>query len=302
MATEVIHTIGAGEPYTTIAAWESAQQRNLVTADEIAVAELKSQTFSEDVAFNGWTTDTTRYILVRAASGAKYEHVADTGAKLVAPNNNGHDVYVDVHFEDILIGSLLYYQPIYIRTGGYATVSRCTVLFSTVLFNSSTNSQKYESCILKSTTSYGALQVRSQSFYNCTVIATNPYGQVLRDAIAYNTVVYNTTTPASYGNFFGGTGDYNSSTDASATGANSVDSITSSVFNAYGSDDYTLSGTGSALYHLGTNTQAPTLDHDGVAFDVTTPSIGAFEFVAAGSGFQAAWARNTNTLIGGLNV
>ena len=41
MATEIVHTIAAsGGDYTTLAAWESAQQRDLVAADEIAVAEI----------------------------------------------------------------------------------------------------------------------------------------------------------------------------------------------------------------------------------------------------------------------
>ena len=40
MATEIVHTIRAsGGDYTTLSAWEAAQQRDLVAADEIAVAE-----------------------------------------------------------------------------------------------------------------------------------------------------------------------------------------------------------------------------------------------------------------------
>lgn len=71
MATEVIHVINplneAGTDYTTIRLWEAGQNRDLVSADEIAIAECKggADNVTTDINISGWTTDSTRYIVIR---------------------------------------------------------------------------------------------------------------------------------------------------------------------------------------------------------------------------------------------
>lgn len=73
MPTEVIHTVGSGKDYATLQAWNSAQARNLVSADEIAVAECYGGTDLLGGSFfnasGSWTTDSTRYCVIRAAEG-----------------------------------------------------------------------------------------------------------------------------------------------------------------------------------------------------------------------------------------
>jgi hypothetical protein len=74
MPTTVTHTIKAsGGDYTSLASWEAAQQRNLVTADEIAVAEcygfVDEQTTS--TVISGWTVGVNNYIEIRAHPSAK---------------------------------------------------------------------------------------------------------------------------------------------------------------------------------------------------------------------------------------
>lgn len=72
MATEIIHTIkSSGGDYTSLSAWEAAQQRDLVAADEIAIAECYGFRSVDAVNINGWTADETRYIVVRAATGSE---------------------------------------------------------------------------------------------------------------------------------------------------------------------------------------------------------------------------------------
>ena len=72
MATEIVHTIKAsGGDYSSLSAWEAAQERDLVSADEIAVAECYAFEDTAQVTITGaWVTDTTRYIEIRPASGA----------------------------------------------------------------------------------------------------------------------------------------------------------------------------------------------------------------------------------------
>lgn len=88
MATEDISTIivGGGGDYTTLAAWESGEQKDLVAADQIAVAECQTGESTTSVIIAGWTTDATRYVHVRNASG--HHHLGDptAGFRLAASN------------------------------------------------------------------------------------------------------------------------------------------------------------------------------------------------------------------------
>lgn len=90
MPTEVVHTIKtSGGDYTSLSAWESAQQRDLVAADEIAVAECYAGDFTDNVAIAGWTTDATRYVEIRAASGEEHGGLHTAGFRIT---NGSFDV------------------------------------------------------------------------------------------------------------------------------------------------------------------------------------------------------------------
>ena len=72
MATTIVHTIKAsGGDYTSLSAWEAAQQRDLVAADEIEVAECYGFIDTTATAVSGWTTGVNNYIIIRAHSSAK---------------------------------------------------------------------------------------------------------------------------------------------------------------------------------------------------------------------------------------
>lgn len=78
MPTEVIETIkpAGGGDFTTLQSWESSLPANLVTNDEVRIAEVFSGGNASDgsttITIQGQTTDLTRYIEVRAAAG--HEH------------------------------------------------------------------------------------------------------------------------------------------------------------------------------------------------------------------------------------
>jgi hypothetical protein len=77
-ATESIKTIkpsGQGGDYTTLAAWEAGEQKNLVSADQIAVAQIAGNWSTPDttaVTIDGWTTDATRYIRIYTTPEARH--------------------------------------------------------------------------------------------------------------------------------------------------------------------------------------------------------------------------------------
>src|SRR5688572_11801988 len=82
MAQEIIHTIipGGGGDYTTLPAWEAAQQRDLVAADQIAVAECYAGASTAGACvLTGWTTDATRYTIIRAATGQRHNGIPGAG-------------------------------------------------------------------------------------------------------------------------------------------------------------------------------------------------------------------------------
>jgi hypothetical protein len=72
MLTTVTHTIKAsGGDYTSLASWEAAQQRNLVSLDEITVAECYGFVDTTVTTVSGWTTGINNYIEIRAHPSAK---------------------------------------------------------------------------------------------------------------------------------------------------------------------------------------------------------------------------------------
>jgi len=86
VATELVRTIKeSGGHYTSLSAWEAAaggiSGGNLVTNDVIAVAECYGRTSADatTVLLNGFTTDATHWVEIRAASGEEYRGVDGVG-------------------------------------------------------------------------------------------------------------------------------------------------------------------------------------------------------------------------------
>jgi len=106
MPTTEIKTIkpGGGGDYVSLNAWSTAEAVNLVTANKIKVAECYSGgnclTGALDV-HTGWTTDTTHYMEIRAASGQEHNGTYDeskaygkvTNAKCI--DNSSRNVHIN---------------------------------------------------------------------------------------------------------------------------------------------------------------------------------------------------------------
>lgn len=90
MPTTVVKTIkSAGGDYSSLAAWEAAQNGNLVAADEIRVAECYGFQDTTDVVVAGGTVDSTRYLIIRAASGAEAQSPYDTSGTAYRLDSSG---------------------------------------------------------------------------------------------------------------------------------------------------------------------------------------------------------------------
>lgn len=96
MPTTVTHIIdpdnGPGTDYTSLSAWEAAQQADLTASDQIKVAECRSTSGTADTTsctITGWTTDATRYAVVQSSGANKHAGIWDaTKYRLSTSGNN----------------------------------------------------------------------------------------------------------------------------------------------------------------------------------------------------------------------
>lgn len=107
MATEITNIVdpdnGAGTDYTSLTTWESTEQRDLVSADEIEIAKCRSTSGSADTSalnISGWTTDSTRYIKIFTDPAESYRHDGKWNAFKfrVQPAQNNHAITLNESF------------------------------------------------------------------------------------------------------------------------------------------------------------------------------------------------------------
>src|SRR5688572_23828416 len=136
MPTTVTHTIkSAGGDYTSLSAWETAQQANLVTNDRIAQAECYAFALSDRVTINGWTTDATRYIRIYTPDAERHDgrsrDVSGTGFQITnTAANTVFTIFHHVRLEGLDIKQTGAENGIIPGTGGDIRVTEC-VLYST---------------------------------------------------------------------------------------------------------------------------------------------------------------------------
>lgn len=285
----------SGGDYTTLAAAEAGEQKDLVAADELLTITCNDDVNDTGGAIDwlGWTTDATRYVIIEAQTPAipngwqtdRYRFSPDVGATAWT-NSGAHKlVVIGLQIENRSTGS---------SSGGVSTGNNTGTLFdscyirtgpgsnSIIAFNIN-NAQAKNCCIWQRATNAAGAAVRgngsSSTLYNCTVMHAG--GDGLEDfsgvPVAYNTVVwYDGGAVEAFEGTWGG--DYNASWDATADGANSVLSIADPFVDS-ANGDFRLAAS-SAVEDQGDSISgaAPTVDMvgtsrpQGAAYD-----IGAFE-------------------------
>ena len=104
MATTITHIVDpsnqAGTNYTSLTAWEAAQQRNLVTADEIAKADCRTSSATADSSafvIAGWANvSNTQYVWINAM--ADHNGVWDTSVYFLELSNSSNIFQVGPEF------------------------------------------------------------------------------------------------------------------------------------------------------------------------------------------------------------
>lgn len=106
MATKIIKTIkqGGGGDYSSIGAWETAEDGDLVSLDEIHTGEVfnDSGAYNEVVVINGSTTDATRFMRLRNAAGEKHDGTEATGARIRSTTFGAKQISIQDDFTQVI--------------------------------------------------------------------------------------------------------------------------------------------------------------------------------------------------------
>ena len=293
---------GVGGYYTTLTAWEAAQQGDLVTADEIRVAECYDDWpsgLSDSFVIAGSTTDATRYLKITVASGHRHNGIPQTGFHIKKSLALDRLIYNQVAYT-----VLDYLDVENTDSGGIAIES--TVAFtaqnciakggtSRQAFRNCTGGQSFYSCLAWGGGSgFLCIGYQSPTLYNSAAVnCTTGFdleagtGDLLKNCLAYN----NTTNYA--GSYSSSSSNNASSSASGAPGTSAVHSVTSAAFvNSAASPPDMHLASGSALIGAGTNLYSTfTTDIDGD----TWPSGGAWDI-----GFDYYVSSGTNVSLSGV--
>jgi hypothetical protein len=304
---------GTGTDYTSLNAWESSRQGDLVTLDTIEVAECRCTAGSADttaVDLDGWTTGASNYIKIWTDPDDNYRH---TGLYLTgnyyrievssAPSAYGvfairenyvriDGIQVYMNYDSIYHAGL---NPGYTSGSGDIQISNCILqanngwaqyrkgingggaVVSTIWNNVIYGVDDSNSSGIESQTAH---QIFNNTFYDCNygVNQSGGTGALLKNNAAIG------CTDGFYGTFDAGS-DYNcSDISGDAPGANSVDTTQTDaqLFVDVGNDDFHIVDTSSDLYNAGADLSAQfTTDVDGQTR--SNWDIGADEYIAPGS-------------------
>jgi hypothetical protein len=334
MPTTVTKTIGSGRDYSTIQAWVDAAPADLTSVDQI----WKGVLYKEGAGTNGeWTlsakvtcygsnhvTDATRYMWLTTASGASFTDNANkltnalsyntangvairmTGTDRVFEFGNG----ITFRFTGLQIKGNTGISIYAFNTGGLITVENSIVCSadSTVLTTVPVL-QAVNSVFYNTGTVLDFPSTARQYLYNSTIYSTSTSTSLLSttngDANIYDCAFFGGNAVASASTFFVGS---NNATNQSSVGFGSSNQVSLTTANQFtlltaGSEDFRTKA-GAALINNGIRQQTYTNDLDivGQARSITTPTIGAWEYISItytyarpASDITTQWTPSTGT-------
>lgn len=323
MPTDVIRKIGATNTpttmdYTSLQAWADACPTDLTSVDQRWIGECYDQgKFTSGVTIgSGKTTDATRNIILRCASGASFASKAGVRTSALTYNSTtGSGVAVEVSAAGnvTLAAQYTVLDGIQVKTTGYGiaitSTANCTARnciatrtggAGSLAVENQTSAKWVDCLFVYQFTSGTALSTIGQH-RNCTVVNVAGAGTSAAfksdydAALALNCAVFGFNAATASGNSLNSASDYNGSDLASIPtagggGTHNATSLTFASCFANPSSDFraTYSSAGSNL-HRGTPdaTYSPT-DISGFTRDATTPYIGAWEASVPPAGFTIA--------------
>jgi hypothetical protein len=341
MTTTVTHTIKtSGGDYTSLAAWESAQQRDLVSLDEIAAAECYDGAYTGLAGIFGWTTGSANYIRIYTPTAERHDgtsrDVSGVGAQFKYDGSTTDDCVLYISEDYVRLEGLEIKNTA--ASGGPSR--RGALIVDTAPTGGGLNQLLLQDCIFIDGVGsnvpavwldQGALNAilrnciiivrgNSQGIGNfdgtsgtlevshCTILdqGSGTYGLVTQSqGTVKNTYAGGFGTEDFYTGGVAPTGSHNASSDSSAS-TDFTRSLTSKAASnqfvsvTSGSEDLHLK-TGSDLEAAGTPLGAVTTDIDGDARDGSTPDIGADERVStAVTGTMAGTLAVVTAALSGL--
>ena len=320
--------------YTSLATWNTSEKTDLVTNGDWHHVYCRASSGTADIerislaSYNGWTTDSTHYILIEAASGdealktgwdtSKYrledadtnlingidEFVIFKGLQLCINIDNNDSNIIDIDEGTVKVDSC--YLKIdatgtstLIGRGIYHRGTNNCIVVNTVISIISGTSGAYRY--------YGIYNIGGATIhiYNSIVYGNNLNGRGIAQSDS-SSVVTNCTVFNISDNFYHtGTGTDTISFCASddGDGTNSVSPSGSDWDNEYSdpsNGDFTLLNTGNC-YHggaSGPDTDLYTTDMEGDTYNSGAYSIGVDEYVSSGSTYTLTADGGTYTFTG----
>jgi len=294
--------------YSSLSAWETGEQRNLVASNEIATARIEgvwTQPDNSVVTISGWTTSPTNYIRIYTTPEARHNGKWDTGAYMLGDGlTHGRMIsivenYVKVEGIQIYTSNWGNDYGIYV-TGIESSISNnilkgksggATLMFFYADANGITGNQKIWNNILYNSGgegiySYDSASIYSNTVYNTSLVGIYGYNFPAGKVILKNNIVQNTTD--CYQGGFGFASDYNicnfndvdTSNNIFTGGVSSVNFVNSSI------GDFHLSSLDTSALNRGIGLSSDsnlafTNDIDG-QIRTGTWDIGADEYVQSG--------------------
>ena len=271
---------GTGTDYTSLNAWESGEEADLVTNNESKVATCRSTGGSADTTgldIGGWTTDSDNYIKIWTDPAEDYRHDGTAGSGYRLLPGTGKAVRIRdnqdyINIEGIELGggsSGDYDASVYIEASSYIDISYCLMHGSKVgvwITNGSENGVKIWNNIIYNTTDVSIIieggDTDANVVYNNTVYNSGSHGVLLnswKDAYITNNIVVDSTNNdfeiESDAEVESGSG-HNISSDATAPGSNSKTSVSLSDL------DFTNTSSGNEDFHIGQSSVAKNAGKD----------------------------------------
>ncbi len=321
MPTTITKTIkSSGGDYTSLSAWEAAMQKDLVTADEISVAECYNFQDTTAVLISGWVTDPTRYIRIYTPTSERHNGTAGTGYRLIVTSaqslrvRESHVRVEGLETKAVTTGysGIVVDNDTAMEAAPYILIDACLIhdcgTYGVYLgrCGSSGYPLHLRNTIIYKCGSYGIIATWGNApaiveIYNCTVAQATTYG-IRKDSSSAVVGVKNCYAGASGTDYSTvstwDTFTTNASSDTTGTaGLQSIAHSTSS--GAYftnitaGSENYHI-GASSALKDVGTDLSATfTNDIDGATRSGTW-DIGADEYTTGGSTYNESVTLGTS--------
>lgn len=282
MATESIKSIrSSGGDYTSLSAWEAGEERDLVTADEIAIAECYDDWpsgLNDTVVISGtWVSDSTRYPIIRCATGHGHDGTPGSGFHIRHSSVSGTAITIQVSYTRVIgldvANSTGSGSGIYLAQDGIVEKCLCTTNGGNGITLSGTAGKEQVArnnlCYECSADGIDLGLAAARYVYNNTCVGNGVYGIDAGRNNSNQHIKNNLCSGNTSGDYnWAGTSiddDYNASADTTATGgggANSVNSQTFSFADA-ANDDYHLSAATSGGTDLSAATYGFSDDIDG---------------------------------------